>query len=991
LTSIERTAYPRFREHLTIEELTEGYTPTDEDLAFITHQARRPPQQLALLITLKCVQRLGYFPRLAEVPLAIQQFLCEQLQFPPDTLPLTEAERTRYRHHEAIRTFLGLYPYATHGLALVDAAVTQAAETMSAPADLINVALEQLRQAQVELPGFSRLDRRVGHLRQQVHQQLYQRVLAGLTEAECQQLDTLLVVTEEERASLFNRLKETPGSATLTNLRRWEVRLGWLRGLLDAQPLLSTLAHTKIKQFAAQAHALELSDLLDIADPAQRYTLLLCLLQDAQVTTCDQLTTMFLRRMRMIHRNAKTRLTKMREAYQELNERIISAFGEIAQYAEESDDDEELGGQVRRLLVVHGGAEQLAAHARLLSAYHQNNYLPLMWDCYRSHRALLFRLIPQLEIRSATQDTTVLEALAFVCTHQNTRGKHLPAALDLSFASQRWQHLIRAREKGEAVLKRQTLEVCVFHYLALGLSRGDLYVVGAEAYADYRQQLLSWEECEPRVPAYCEALELPTSASAFVQALKQQLTEVAERVDTAFPTNTDLGIDTEGRPHLKRTPPQGKPEGLDEFREQVQAKLPERHLLDILKAVHHWINYTTHFGPPSGSMPKMADAVAKYLVTIFGYGCNLGAAQTATHTRGVVTKRAMKRINDQHVSIPALEKATRDVINEYARFRLPFLWGSGKHAVADGTHVKLLANNLLGEHHFRYGEYGAIAYHHVSDTYIALFSHFIACGVWEAIYILDGLLKNDSAIQPDTIHADTQGQTQTVFGLAHLLGIQLMPRMRNWHSVTLCRPTATTRYQHIDTLFTETVNWALIEKHWPDLMQVVLSIQAGKVLPSMLLQKLGTHNRQNKLYQVFAEVGRVVRTIFLLNFLSSVELRQGIHTATTLIERYNGFLGWLSFGGDDVIRARDPVEQEKRIKYLNLVANAVMLHNVVDITNALQEMAREGQVVTKELVARISPYMTKHIKRFGEYILDMNLMPDPLQPDKPFLSEELHP
>jgi len=38
--------------------------------------------------------------------------------------------------------------------------------------------------------------------------------------------------------------------------------------------------------------------------------------------------------------------------------------------------------------------------------------------------------------------------------------------------------------------------------------------------------------------------------------------------------------------------------------------------------------------------------------------------------------------------------------------------------------------------------------HHVADSYIALFSHFIPCGVWEAIYILEGLLKNTSDIQP---------------------------------------------------------------------------------------------------------------------------------------------------------------------------------------------------------------------------------------------------
>ena len=122
---------------------------------------------------------------------------------------------------------------------------------------------------------------------------------------------------------------------------------------------------------------------------------------------------------------------------------------------------------------------------------------------------------------------------------------------------------------------------------------------------------------------------------------------------------------------------------------------------------------------------------------------------------------------------------THGVIGEYARFELPFLWGNEAVAVVDSTHVELVENNLLSERHIRHGGYGGIAYHHISDTYIALLSRFIACGVREAVYILDGLLENESVPQPNTVHADTDGQSEPVFGLAHLLGIQLMPRMRN--------------------------------------------------------------------------------------------------------------------------------------------------------------------------------------------------------------------
>ena len=107
---------------------------------------------------------------------------------------------------------------------------------------------------------------------------------------------------------------------------------------------------------------------------------------------------------------------------------------------------------------------------------------------------------------------------------------------------------------------------------------------------------------------------------------------------------------------------------------------------------------------------------------------------------------------------------------------------------ADGTKWSVYEQNLLSEYHIRYGGYGGIGYYHISDMYIALFSHFIPCGVYEAVYILDGLVKNESDIRPDTIHGDTQAQNAPVFGLAYLLGINLMPRIRGLKKLMFFRP-----------------------------------------------------------------------------------------------------------------------------------------------------------------------------------------------------------
>jgi TnpA family transposase len=73
--------------------------------------------------------------------------------------------------------------------------------------------------------------------------------------------------------------------------------------------------------------------------------------------------------------------------------------------------------------------------------------------------------------------------------------------------------------------------------------------------------------------------------------------------------------------------------------------------------------------------------------------------------------------------------------------------------------------------------------------------------VWEAVFIIDGLLKNTSDIQPDTIHADTQGQSLPVFGLSHLLGINLMPRIRNWHDYKFYQADGDETFEHIGALF----------------------------------------------------------------------------------------------------------------------------------------------------------------------------------------------
>jgi TnpA family transposase len=121
-----------------------------------------------------------------------------------------------------------------------------------------------------------------------------------------------------------------------------------------------------------------------------------------------------------------------------------------------------------------------------------------------------------------------------------------------------------------------------------------------------------------------------------------------------------------------------------------------------------------------------------------------------------------------------------------------------------------------------------------------------------------------------------------------------MLRIRNWKDRTFYRPDGATHYTHIEQLFgDQVVDWELIKTHWQDLLRVVISIQEGKVLPSMLLRKITTYSRKNRFYQAFHALGTVERTIFLLEFISDVKLREIIHRSTNKTEQYHNFEDWI--------------------------------------------------------------------------------------------------
>lgn len=999
MTSIQDTAYPRLNHQLTTKALIAVYTPSDEELVLADSITRRRVAKIGFLVLLKTYQRLGYPVLVKDVPASIIRQVSTTAAVTVSTEALDNYDRSgsRRRHLKVVRDYLGVIAYGEAAQRAMVAGMTTAAQTKHDLADLINVAIEELVKAKFELPAFSTLVRQAFQVRTAVTQGFYEQVYKALSAEDYLKLNRFFIQEKETSTTLWNRLKQEPGKSMLSHLNALVQRLHWLQDWQMATPALTALPSVKLKQFAAEAQTLSANQMREMAPP-KRYTLAAALLSVKYARTLDDLAEMFIKRLRKMHHNAREALMNYRQETQKRTDTLVTTLREvIVAYQQEGAASKRLAGIDT---VLGHQANTLLEHCEAHIAYTDNNYLPFLPRFYKSHRATLFRFLEVVPLQSSTQNQHLEIAIRFIRHHRTSRSTWLDVptaetneqataspseALDLSWIPAKWWKLVTGQTSSQQSvppkqLHRQQFELCVFSHILLELQSGDLYIAGSAEYGDYYSQLVSWQEYHAQIDEYGQQVNLPVKPKAFVQQVQQWLATTATTTDEAFPTNTQV-VWKDERLTLRRQPRQ-RPAGLTQLEALVAERLRAVHLLDVLTDTEAWLNWTGHFGPISGHDAKLDSPVGRYLATTFCYGCNIGPSQTARALR-TFDRKQLAWVNQRHITEETLQTAISAIINAYNRFALPKFWGTGRRASVDGTKWDIYENNLLAEYHIRYGGYGGIGYYHVSDTYIALFSHFIPCGVWEAVFILDGLLNNESDIQPDTIHGDTQAQSATVFALAYLLGITLMPRIRNWKALTFYRPAREVRYQHIDGLFSDTINWDLIETHLPDMLRVAVSIKCGQITASTILRKLGTNSRKNKLYQAFYELGGAVRTGFLLQYINDADLRSTIQAATNKSEAFNGFVQWLAFGDDGTLSTNSRDEQRKRIKYNHLVANALIFYNVFELTRILHDLNQQGYEFEPEAIAVLSPYLTQHVNRFGLYHLDLERQPQAIHYDVP--------
>ena len=579
---------------------------------------------------------------------------------------------------------------------------------------------------------------------------------------------------------------------------------------------------------------------------------------------------------------------------------------------------------------------------------------PLAYVVRGHHRLRRYarRMLRTLEIEAAPAAVALLRAVALVrdgVRHDGPRTFLRPAS--------KWRRHLDARPAGDTRL----WEVAVLFHLRDALRSGDLWLPRSRRHADPTRALVPIPVSAPEA-----GLAVPSDACEWFADRRSRMAEGLGRLAQAARTGAlPGGAIRDGGLHIERLAAD-PPEGADELILDLYKRIPDTRITDIMLDVDAAVAFTDAFPHLRTGVP-CRDRIG-LLNVLLAEGINLGLAKMAesTHTHGYWD---LMRISRWHVEGEAMNRALAMVIEAQAELPMASAWGMGITASSDGQFFPAArqgeAMNLVNA---KYGsEPGLKAYTHVSDRFAPFATQAIPATVNEAPYILDGLLMNETGRRIREQYADTGGFTDHVFAATSILGYRFVPRIRNLPSkrIYVFEPAACPR--ELRELIGGKVRERLIADNWPGILQVAATMAAGTLAPSLILRQLASYPRRNDLAAALREVGRVERTLFVIDWALDPGMQRRAQVGLNKGESHHALKNALRIGRQGEIRDRTTEGQHYRMAGLNLLAAIVIYWNTVRLGHAVAQRRRAGLSVPAALLAHISPLGWAHILLTGEY------------------------
>jgi TnpA family transposase len=230
---------------------------------------------------------------------------------------------------------------------------------------------------------------------------------------------------------------------------------------------------------------------------------------------------------------------------------------------------------------------------------------------------------------------------------------------------------------------------------------------------------------------------------------------------------------------------------------------------------------------------------------------------------------------------------------------------------------------------------------------------------------LDGLLENDTILRPREHTSDTHGYTEHIFALCYLLGFTFMPRIRDIKDQRLYKCDKSKRCTHCEPLFSGSIELDLIREQWDQLVRVAASLRNRTAPAHVIVERLA--NGSDRLSKALKELGRLVKTIFVLRYLDDDKLRGKVQLQLNRGEGRHGLAKHLFFANQGEFKTRDYPEIMNKASCLSLLSNAVLLWNTIQMQKIIENLEGQGHKIAGEDIARVSPLMFRHVNPTGVY------------------------